>query len=174
MFGAAVHHPVEGTDLMTYMQWDSETNLMALECLGDLLGLELPDVELPPVRPTRHAATFAHLVGVLGRLRPEDPGVAHEVRLAFRTARHLARADEVGEAVEQADLDDLEGLLGFRPETWLEGDAAFERFVLDDARAGHRHDAEIVRVLHRRQQRIHLQLGPPGSKMVRHLRPQPF
>ena len=32
MFGAAVHRPTDDTDLMTYVQWNSDTNLMATEC----------------------------------------------------------------------------------------------------------------------------------------------
>jgi aminoglycoside phosphotransferase (APT) family kinase protein len=174
MFGAAVHHPLEDTDLMTYMQWDSDTNLMATECLCDLLGMEPPTVETPAPRRSRTSATHEHLVRSLGRLRPEDPVVAGEVRRAFRTARHLARVDEVGAAVIDADLDDAASVLGFRPETWWEADEALERFVLEDARTGHRHDRELVQLFHRRNLRVHLQLGPEGSKMVAHRPTQRF
>jgi hypothetical protein len=174
MFGAAVHHPTADTDLMTYMQWDSETNLMATECMAEVLGIELTTVEIPEPRPTRADATFEHLVASLGRLRSDDEFLGHEIRLAFRAARHLARVNEIGDALVQADLDDVAELLGWRPETWWEGDEALERFVLADAAAGHHHDAELVALFHRRNQRVHLQLGPPGSKMVQHFPAQRF
>lgn len=168
MFGAAVHHPSADTDLMTYMQWDSETNLMATECMAEFLEIELPAVEPPEARPTRADATFEHLVASLGRMRPDDEFLGHEIRLAFRAARHLARVNEIGDAAVEADLDEAAELLGWRPETWWEGDEALERFVLADAADGHRHDEELVTLFHRRNQRVHLQLGPPGSKMVEH------
>lgn len=175
MFGAAVHHPAEHTDLMTYMQWNSETNLMATDLLGELLGIELPDVETPEPRRSRRTATHHHLVRSLGRMRPDDELLGHEIRLAYRAARHLARVDEIGEALVEADLDDLAELLGWRPKTWWEGDAALERFVLQAVEADDRsHDEALVRVFHRRNLRVHMQLGPAGSKMVEHHRTQPF
>ena len=70
-----------------------------------------------------------------------------------------------------ADLDDLAALLGRRPETWQEGDAALEAFVLADD--GARDDA-LVRLFHRRLWRAHQMLGPPGSAMTRHHPVQPF
>lgn len=45
----------------------------------------------------------------------DDPFLQHEIRTLFRLARHLQRRDEIGDAVESADLDDLEQLLGTRP-----------------------------------------------------------
>jgi aminoglycoside phosphotransferase (APT) family kinase protein len=173
MFGPAVRHPNEDTDLMNNMQWDSETNLHATEALAEFLDIELGDIEVPEPRRTRADATFAHLVRTLRHLEVGDYLTQHQVRLAFRTARHLQRHNEIGDAVVEADLDDLRPLLGFRPETWQEGDAALERFVLADSKTGE-HDEALVRLFHRRNLRVHMQLGPPGSKMVRHLPTQRF
>jgi hypothetical protein len=167
MFGPAVRHPEEDTDLMNNMQWDSETNLHATEALGEFLEIELPTIELPAPRPTRSGVTHAHLVRSLRRLRTDDELTRHELRLAFRTARHLQRVNEVGDAMAAADLDDLRPILGHRPDNWIEGDAELERFVLADATTGV-HDEELVRLFHRRSLRVHAQLGPAGSKMVEH------
>jgi aminoglycoside phosphotransferase (APT) family kinase protein len=175
MFGAAVHHPTDDTDLMTYMQWNSETNLMATECLAEFLDIDLPTVDEPEPRTTRADATYDHLVRTLSRMRTDDGFLAHEIRIAFRTARHLARMAAVGDAVIEADLDDLGEFLGWRPETWWEGDQALEDFVVEAVAAGDgRHDEALVRLFHRRNLRVHLQLGPPGSKMVQHFRTQRF
>jgi aminoglycoside phosphotransferase (APT) family kinase protein len=169
MFGPAVLDPVDDTDLMNNMQWDSETNLHATEALGESLGIELHDIETPEPRVTRQDNTYEHLVRSLRALSlsEDDEFRPHELRLAFRAARHLQRVHQVGDAVVAADLDDLVPLLGHRPTTWQEGDAELERFVLADASVG-RHDEELVRLFHRRNLRVHLQLGPPGSKMVAH------
>jgi hypothetical protein len=175
MFGAAVHHPSDDTDLMTYMQWNSETNLMATECLAELLDIDLPTVEMPEARRTRADATYEHLVRSLARIRPDDQFLAHEIRLAFRAARHLARVNEIGDQIVEADLDDVAEVLGRRPQTWWEADEALERFVLAAVADGTgEHDETLVRLFHRRNLRVHMQLGPPGSKMVQHLPTQRF
>src|SRR6516165_31975 len=148
---------------------------MATDFLADLLDVELPTVDVPEPRRTRADATYGHLVRSLARMRPDDEFMAHEIRLAFRAARHLARVNEIGDAVVEADLDDIAELLGWRPATWYEGDEALERFVLtcvaedDDS-----HNEDLVRLFHRRNLRVHMQLGPPGSKMVEHFRAQGF
>lgn len=173
MFGPAVADPVAGTDLMNNMQWNSETNLHATEALAELLDIELPTVEVPEARETRHSRASGHLVGTLRSLRSQDPELQHDLRLAFRMARHLVRADEIGDALAAADLDDLGPVLGYRPQSWQEGDEALERFVLADASIGE-HDEALVQLFHRRNLRTHMQLGPDGSSMVSHFPTQRF
>jgi aminoglycoside phosphotransferase (APT) family kinase protein len=175
IFGPAVQDPVPETDLMNNMQWNSETNLHAVETLAEFLGVELADVELLEPRRTRQANTYGHLVGTLRRLSlsADDSLLKHDLRLAFRMARHLQRVDEIGDAAVDADLDDVHRLLGHRPDTWWEGDAELERFVLADATTG-RCDEELVQLFYRRNMRVHQQLGPVGSKMVAHYPTQRF
>lgn len=176
MFGPAVSDPVLETDLMNNMQWNSETNLHATEAIGECLGIDLPtEVPLPEPRRTRNDHTYEHLVATLGRLSAEadERIAAHELRLAFRTARHLERTNEIGDALDVVDLDDVADLLGRRPSTWWEADEELERFVLADADVG-RHDEALVQLFHRRNLRTHAQLGPPTSKMTAHYRTQRF
>lgn len=172
MFGPAVADPVPETDLMNNMQWNSETNLHATEALAEFLGVELPEVEVPESKRTRAAKTYDHLIESL-KVSTDDYLLAHDLRLAFRMARHLKRVSEIGDAVVEADLDDLEPLLGYRPQTWWEGDAALEKFVLADAETG-QYDERLVALFHRRNLRVHMQLGPAGSSMVAHYPTQPF
>lgn len=176
MFGPAVTDPIPDTDLMNNMQWNSETNLHATEAIGECLGIELPtEVELPEPRRTRNDHTFDHLVATLGRMSvdADDRIAAHQLRLAFRTARHLERANEIGDALAAGDLDDVASVLGHRPATWWEADEELERFVLADARDG-RFDEVLLPLFHRRNLRIHAQLGPSSSKMTAHYRTQRF
>ena len=53
----------------------------------------------------------------------------------------------MGPAIEAADLDDVSALLGRRPESWQQADAALEELVVA---AGPDLDAEVVGLLHRR------------------------
>lgn len=167
VFAESVKHPESGSDLMTNMQWNSETNLMATEALGELLGIELPTVDMPDAMPKRTDAAFDHLIRTAREIETSEPTVQYELRRVFRMARHLKRSSEIGDAVIQADLDDLADLLGTRPATWWEGDQALEKFVLDDAAVG-KYDVPLIQVLHRRNLRVHMLMGPEGSSMTKH------
>jgi aminoglycoside phosphotransferase (APT) family kinase protein len=171
--GAASKDPTPESDMMTNLQWCCETNLFATEALADMLGIELPTVDMPEPTTTRAATGHSHLVRRLRTLQADDEYVRYQLRGAFRLARHLERAQEIGPALDDADLDDLHRLLGRRPESWQEGDAELERFVLADAGSG-RHDEDVVPLLHRRNLRAQMLLGPPGSAMARHLPIQRF
>jgi hypothetical protein len=171
--GAAAKDPTPESDMMTNLQWCCETNLFATEALADMLGIELPAVDMPPPAVTRAATGHAHLVRRLRTLQVDDEYVSYQLRSAFRLARHLERSQEIGSAVDEADLDDLHRLLGRHPASWEEGDAELERFVLADAGEG-RHDDDLVQLFHRRNLRAQMLLGPPGSAMARHLPIQRF
>ena len=164
-FHGALADPPSGSDYMTNLQWCCETNLFAVEALADILHVDLLAVGLPPARTSPAAVGHAHLVSLLRHSSAADEFGQYQLRGGFRLARHLQRFDEIGDAVVAADLDDLMPLLGTRPATWQEGDAALEAFVLTD---DGRHDEELVTLFHRRLSRAHALLGPPGSAMTKH------
>ena len=88
------------------------------------------------------------------------------VTLNARDAAALDRAvDEIGAAVEEADLADLGELLGTPPRDWQAGDEALERFAIDHDGS---HDRDLVRIFHRRLHRALTTLGPEGSAIARH------
>ena len=170
-FHSALAEPPPGSDYMTNLQWCGETDLFAVEAIADELGLELPDVEMPDAEVSPVAKAHAHLVDALRTLPVADEAAEYELRRSFRLARHLQRFDEIGRQCVAADLDELAPLLGRRPQTWQDGDAALEEFVLADNGA---HDEELVRLFHRRLWRAHQLMGPAGSAMTRHLPIQRF
>ena len=80
----------------------------------------------------------------------------NDVRTAFRLARHLARFDEIGDAVAEADLEDLGELLGRRPGAWQAGDAELEAFVrADDGRR----DEDLIRLRHQAKDKIRIPIA---------------
>ncbi|MBW2361014.1 MAG: phosphotransferase family protein, partial [Deltaproteobacteria bacterium] len=164
-FHAALAEPPPGSDYMTNLRWCAETNIYAMEALAEMLDVELEPVLLPESLHTPTASAHAHLVHWLRHFDAGDANRQHAVRTAFRLARHLQRSDEIGAALEAANLDDLAALLGKRPLDWREGDAALERFVQDD---DGRHDAALVRLFHRRTHRSQMLLAPADSAMARH------
>jgi hypothetical protein len=107
----------------------------------------------------------------LRTLEVDDEFARHQVRIAFRLARHLQRFDEIGDELTSADLDDLVPFLGRRPATWQEGDAALEEYVrADDGK----HDEALVQLFYRRYLRYKMLCGPAGSAMAEHHRCQPL
>lgn len=167
MFGNAVRDPLPETDLMTYMQWDSETSLMATEALAEILDIELPTIDIPEPRDLITANTHGYLIELLRRLRPEEKYVQEELRRGFRAARHLQRMAEIGDRLWADNIDDIHHVTGHRYDGWREAEAGLEEFVLADRETG-RYDRELVWLFHRMNLRTHLTMGPIGSKMATH------
>lgn len=171
--GAALRDPAPESDLMINLRWCSETDLFATEALAEILGIELAEVAVPAVSPSPVARSHEHLIQSLRQIKTGDDYVNHQLHVAFRLARHLQRHEEIGAALEAADLDDLEALIGQRPSNWQEGEEELERFVLADAGTG-QYDRALVPLFYRRNRRAQLLLGPEGSAMTRHFPAQRF
>ena len=167
----ALADPTPESDLMNYKQWCSETNLYALESLAQFVGVALDEVELPEPEESPVSVAHHHLVRSLRAIRGVDEMSAYQQRIAFRLARHLDRYDEIGSIVVERDLDDLETLLGVRPQSWQEGEDVLERFVLD---SGADRDADLIALFNRRLHRQRMLLGPVGSAMTAHLPLRPL
>ena len=151
---------------MTNMQWCAETNIYSMEALAEIVGIDLEEeVPMPEARISTSAVAQNHLTDWLRNFEADNDYTQHQFRIFFRLARHIARTDEIGEAVVQANLDDLAELLGTRPATWQEGDAVLERFVLEDDGS---HDEALIRLFHRRTWRYLMLCGPKGSAIARH------
>ena len=172
-FTHALRNPPPGSDFTTNLQWCNETNLYATEAIAEYLGVELPTAELPEARDSRFAPAYNHLVGLLRSMETDDVMLKYQSRMAFRLSRHLVRVDEIGDAVVEADLDDIGALLGERPATFKEGEIALEAFVVADAAEG-RYDLELLNLFHRQNLRAQMLNGPAGSAMARHIPLQSF
>jgi hypothetical protein len=172
-FSDRLRNPEPGTDYMTYLQWCNETNLYVTEAVAEYLDIELPTVDEPDPRPNQVTNTHHHLVRSLRAIQTDDEFLRYNIRTLFRLAGHLDRYNDIGDALEQADLDDLEDLLGHRPADWLEGEAELERFVLADAETG-QYDEHHILLLHKRNLRAQMLNGPPGSAIARHNTIQSF
>jgi aminoglycoside phosphotransferase (APT) family kinase protein len=160
-----VKPPANG-ELMSYFGWYVNGARWAFETIAELSGFELSVVDPPVSRSSRYSPGFGLLVERLSNRGPAMGVGDHAKALSFRLARHLQRVDQIGRDVEADDLNDASELLGRRPEP-EELDTALASFIststLDD-------EANLVRLLDRRVQRLHLTLAPEGSMMLRHPR----
>jgi hypothetical protein len=170
-FSSELRAPSPDSDLMTNLQWCRETDLFTTEALGEILGIDMPEIDLPTARDTRARPAQEQLTRILRTVTVDDEYQAHELRKAFRLSRHIQRSDEIADEIERQNLDDLAWLLGTRPATWEKGDAALEAFVIRDNGA---HDEYLVELFHRRSLRAQALLGPAGSAMTTHRRIQRF
>lgn len=171
-FSSQLRAPNPESDLMTNLQWCRETDLFATEALAEILYLDLPEIEVPAeLAESRARPAQQQLIQILRSVEIADEFQRYEIRKAFRLARHVQRTDEIGAAFDEADLDDMQSLLGFRPESWQEGETALEAFVMADDGA---HDRDLVALFHRRHLRAQALLGPAGSAMITHHRIQRF
>jgi aminoglycoside phosphotransferase (APT) family kinase protein len=164
-FHAVLADPMPGSDYMLNMHWVIESNLMALEGIAHVLGIELGQVDEPEPVNSPFAHTHRHLTRSLESLPAASGYDRYEVRKSVRLARHIERVDELGAAVVDANLDDLHRLLGHRAASWEESERELESFVLADEGA---HDAELAQLFHRRLHRDRMLCGPSGSWIVQH------
>ena len=94
--------------------------------------------------------------------------VRYRLRGAFRVAQHLARYDEIGDAVTEADLDELRR--GARPPSRQLARRArrSSSSSCSPIAARGRYDDVLLPFFHRRNLRAQLLNGPADSAMARH------
>lgn len=165
--GPPLQAPLPGTDWLSYLAWYVNGARWAFESIAEIRGYRLDPVTIPEPRPTKRAPALRHLVEHL-RDASSSPIVGDDYqRVALgRIANHLKRVDEIGAALDAADLDDLTRVLGYRPEP---EDADAELLALV-AGAGPEREEELVRLLDARAQRMHLSMASAKSLMLRHPR----
>jgi aminoglycoside phosphotransferase (APT) family kinase protein len=142
--------PPAEIDLVRYLVWYVQFSRVALEILASLLDVALEPID--DVAPTvgRFGAAPAMLASALDDLAPTEPLQQFRLDVARRTNELSRQLLERGPALDAQDLDEAASLLGRRPGSWQECDAALESFV---ASAGPGQDAALVRLFHRRAER---------------------
>jgi hypothetical protein len=98
----------------------------------------------------RFGAAPSMLTAALDDLTPTEPLQQFRLDVARRTNELTRQLLERGPALDRQDLDEAALLLGDRPASWQECDAALESFV---ASAGPEHDVALVRLFFRRAAR---------------------
>jgi prepilin-type processing-associated H-X9-DG protein len=121
-----------------------------LEALATATGLVLDPVGEPDRRETRdHDWMYEAILGQLRDVivpRTSDSLAQTREKGIARLVKYLARVDAYGASCDSAELDDLESVLGRRPESIRSGRAA----VAEAVAAGNAGDEDYLRVLWRR------------------------
>lgn len=123
------------------------------QALAEATGIELPEVDLPPARPTRFSSYFDMLIENLEEEQSpaiEDAFLKNRMWFASRLARHLRHADRLGPAFEEQELDEMGELLGKRPADVREGHRQVDALVRT---AGPEKDEVLIQYFYRHARR---------------------
>ncbi len=144
-------------DIVQYIEWFHLLSLHTIESIAQQAGVLLSTVSLPDPMPTLYPGAIAGLPGIIESLAV-PPGIAEHQRQCASTVAQLAhRVGIYGHAIDAADLDDIEELLGERPTDRAAGDQALEHAVLT---ATPEQDPALIVLLHRRVMRQLLLIEP--------------
>lgn len=162
-----VAEPPPGIDFVQYLAWYLVYSRAPIEVIAQEMERELSPVELPEATRTRHSQGYDALHDMLrpptGDQAPPSPTSedadfeGYRLDAAFRLGEYLRRADCMGPALENDDLDDVAALLGHRPSSWRRADEELEEFVLE---ASPEKDGELVDYFHRRLLRQEALIDP--------------
>lgn len=152
-----LHLDLPLTDIVQYIEWFQLLSLHAIESIARQADVPLSPVSLPGPAPTAYPGAVAGLASMVESLTV-PAGIAEYQRASVANAARLChRVIEYAHAIDVADLDDLEPLLGSRPADRATGDEALEQFVRT---AGPHHDSALIALLHRRVMRQLLLIEP--------------
>jgi aminoglycoside phosphotransferase (APT) family kinase protein len=170
--------PDPESDYVTHLVWYVESARIACDILAEWYGVALDGIDPVEAPAGPNAAAHGHLVDSLQRAvraaTGDDEAAAYarwRARCDYRLARHLQRVDEIGAAVTALDLAETNVFLGAAFARLADADAALIAVIEagDPTR-----DVDLLGLLERRLQRRTLLLGPAGSLVARHVRPQPL
>lgn len=97
---------------------------LLLEALADVVDVAIPTVEPVQATPGERDWLYGAALEQIRQIivpRSEDPFVIQRTKGLARILKYLREAESVSKRVEQRDLDDLEVVLGFRPESVAAG-----------------------------------------------------
>lgn len=129
---------------------DAWSKVATAEALAEATAIGLEHPELPiPADACRASVVFDALEANLrDEQLPfiEDAYRAHRLRMFQRLLAHARNLAEIGPEIEALELDDMEALLGARPESCRAGNRAIDRLVES---AGPEMDETLVRYFYR-------------------------
>lgn len=152
-----LHLDLPLNDIVQYIEWFHLLSLHTIESIARQAGVPLSTVSLPDPVPMTYQGAIAGLPGMIESLAVPTGIAEHQRRCASTVAQLSHRVGTYGHAVDAADLDDIEELLGERPADRAAGDQALEQAVLT---AAAEQDPALIALLHRRVMRQLLLIEP--------------
>lgn len=139
----------------------------AMEAMAEIVDVELDDVQLPAPRKTPvEDLAIRKLIFEIDRVPLSDAFADWQRSTISAIPAYLTNALHYGVWVQEQELDELEPILGYRPQDAEAADRALTQFVLA---AGPEHDKTLIRLFHRRFLRHCLVIAgpnPPSDHIV--------
>ena len=150
--GPSLHSIKPHPAFVEYLSWGLSGTRCALQAMAEALGITLEPAPVLPERSSPHSDALEDLVAQCEAL--PDMGGFFRQHPALSLAHYARRADPLGAAIEELEIEGMAELLGKRPTSIAEGEAALERYVLE---ADDDKTADLLQFFHRRT-RARLQL----------------
>lgn len=132
-----------------------------VEALAEVAGVALEELALPAPRPSPlEEMALAKLTADLHRLPLAETFPVWQRGILASVPEYLASQARYRRWAEDADLDELEALLGTRPGDMAEADRMLDGFVRE---AGPEQDAALIHLFHRRLLRQCLIIAGPDA-----------
>ncbi len=147
-----------------YLSWSLSGNRCALAAIADRKGMTLDPVPMVPSKASDQAFALEDLVAHCADMPQSGFFRQHPV---LSLALYAQQVQAIGGTIEEAELDELEPILGYRPADRETADADLEHFVM---KAGADADEMLVRYFHTREmRRFQLLIGYPSPIIERGL-----
>ena len=157
-----INNPKAGHDQHEYMIWASFCLKFALECIAEIMGIELEPLPSPEPEPTRYDIAQQALELHANGLTATDEYSAYQRRKQILALRFLRRVDRHQPAFERRYLADVAAITGRPVSSWAEADRVIEDFVTT---AGPESDAALLRLFHRHSLEACFLLADPEDKV---------
>lgn len=146
----SVNLPLPLGSMVQYNEWYVHYNRYALELMAARTGVELKPLQIPTFLPTRTRSMGEALVGAIEAIPAEGEFATFGRDTAAGLAKYMHRMAQFDPVFERQDIADTEAVIGKKFDSWMEADAALEKYVMS---AGPEHDAVLIQLFYRRIQR---------------------
>jgi aminoglycoside phosphotransferase (APT) family kinase protein len=135
-------------DLAVWRNWEIKASRQVLSCMADIHGMALERITPPGHESLDQALAFESLSAAISGLPANTPLDDFNKGNALALVKNLAAISRMGHRLNEDELDDLQALLGVRPDSLANGERLLEQAVTDGAS-----DEDLIRFFDRRFQR---------------------
>ena len=133
-------------DYVAYLQFAVSATRFSISAMAEHDSVTLIDPDPPVAQAIGYVEAGRKLIEQIDAFPGDGAGMTYQRNSAAALARYMQRWAAYGAAVVAADMDDVEQLLGHRPDNGDAAMAALDTFV---ANAGPADDARLIQHFHR-------------------------